>query len=600
MKRLYVLLLLLPLVLAGCTAPAVEGSPALCRVVLEEGEGFRTDQPARQVVRGEDVSFRLQVADGYQVTGADHQDYTLTPTGAGEVTLTLHRVLWSTAVSVTVDFSGAQLLYHANGGLRLDGGNPEQAVPVPVTPSHLRWNTSQGTQLFAREDHTLTGWNTAPDGSGMAVGLGSRILPQEGQTLYAQWSPWTDPSLFTWEQVGEGAVITGYRGHEGTVTLPARLSGLPVRRVSAGAMARADCRRLILPDTLWELEDGAFSNCAVEEVYLFDSLRSVSDYSFAGCAALSVLHINAALPPVYSGTYFDTFQDKYDRLLSLAGRPKLILFSGSSTRFGYDSALLDRSLPGYEVVNMGVFAYTNALPQLMLIMDCVQEGDILLHAPEFDAAQRQFCTTDRLDAPFFCMMESNYDAVSRLDLRQFSQVFTAFSSYLRTRRDMEPRSYALSPSSFDEDGAPVDTPSYNEYGDYILYRPDAASDQPVYGLEVGYTTADFPLELYILPVNAVYRRFLDRGVHVYFTYAPRNRYALTPESTPAARAQLHRFFQEELAVPVISQLEDSLWPGTLLYGTDNHLSTQGVRLRTERILAELLEQMALDGLEVGG
>lgn len=85
------------------------------------------------------------------------------------------------------------------------------------------------------------------------------------------------------------------------------------------------------------------------------------------------------------------FQDKYDRLLQLKDRKKIVLFSGSSTRFGYDSAMIDDAFEEYDVVNMGVFAYTSALPQLQLILECMQEGDILLHAPEFDTSSRQFC-----------------------------------------------------------------------------------------------------------------------------------------------------------------------------------------------------------------
>lgn len=51
---------------------------------------------------------------------------------------------------------------------------------------------------------------------------------------------------------------------------------------------------------------------------------------------------------------------------------------------------------------------------------------------------------------------------------------------------MAARSYAVSPSDLDEDGNAVDTPSYNEYGDYVLYRPDAVDDTPIYGLPVDY------------------------------------------------------------------------------------------------------------------
>ena len=99
------------------------------------------------------------------------------------------------------------------------------------------------------------------------------------------------------------------------------------------------------------------------------------------CPNLQTLRLQAATAPKYSGGYFATFADKYDRLLALRQQKKLVLFSGSSTRFGYDSALLDEALPDYQVVNMGVFAYTNATPQLLLILDCMQAGDILLDSP---------------------------------------------------------------------------------------------------------------------------------------------------------------------------------------------------------------------------
>lgn len=83
---------------------------------------------------------------------------------------------------------------------------------------------------------------------------------------------------------------------------------------------------------------GAFSGSAAESVTLFDNLQQISDYAFEDCTSLQTLYINAATAPVYSGSYYATFADKYDRLLSLADTQKLVLFSGSSARFGYDSA----------------------------------------------------------------------------------------------------------------------------------------------------------------------------------------------------------------------------------------------------------------------
>ena len=82
---------------------------------------------------------------------------------------------------------------------------------------------------------------------------------------------------------------------------------------------------------------------------------------------------------------------------------------------------------------------------------------------------------------------------------------------------------------------------------------------------------------------------MEKGVKVFFTYSPRNILALSPESTEEARAKLHTYLCENLCVPVISDLEESLYAGTYLYGTDNHLSTEGVRIRTERVIRDLAE-----------
>ena len=567
-----------------------------CRVVLEQGEGFIGGCYVGETEPGGDLRFSLWERDGFTITGADYDGCALEREPGGGVTLFLPDVRYSQAVRLSVERSDIALAYHANGGERLDGGDPADAIKLPVTPSHLRLNTSTGTELFAREGCTLFGWNTEPDGSGPAVGLGSRVEAAENLVLYAQWSAWSDPSLFRWEPLGDGVAITAYLGREETVTVPAELNGRPVRAVAAGAFAGAACDTVILPAALWSVEDGAFAGAALSTLYLFDDIRRISDYSFTGCERLQTLHVNTARAPVYSGTYYAAFADKFDRLWSLRDEQKIVLFSGSSARFGYDSAALDAAFPEYAVANMGVFAYTNALPQLELILLCMKEGDILLHSPEFDAIQRQFCTTANLDAPFFNMMEANYDMASLLDLRQYGQVFTAFSAYLESRQGMEARSYALSPSDFDEDGDPVDAPSYNEYGDYILYRPNSADEAPLYGLPVNYTAAGYPKAAFIDPANAEYSRFLAKGIKVYVTYAPRNRLAVSEDSTRSARAELDAWLRENLCVPVISDIEDSLVSGTWLYGTDNHLSTEGAALRTRQIIQDLSAQLEREGV----
>ncbi len=624
----------------GCGRRVLEEKD-FCHLVLEDGEGFYAKENALTVERGGEAAFEIMLEDGYQLQdvkygegrreknrasddkgkygedGGEEEhapDYTVKyDSGGRTLTLTLYDVRYSETVQAHVEKSDVVIRYHANGG-RLCGSrdraeveNEEDAgvqesenredavgeeVSIAVTRSHLRPNTSIGTDLFERPGYTQIGWNTEPDGSGTPAGLGSRVDWREGMELYAQWVPWTKSSCFRYEAQGEFAAITGFDGQEDTICIPPELDGRKVRRIRDGAFAGVQVSRVILPPGIYEVESGAFRSASLQELYLYDDISKISDRAFIGCGQFQTLHINAALPPVYSGNYFDTFQDKYDRLLQLKDRKKIVLFSGSSTRFGYDSAMIDEAFEDYEVVNMGVFAYTPALPQLYLILECMQEGDILLHSPEFDASSRQFCEQKSLDYATFAMMESNYDAFARLDLRDFEQVFTAWNAYNAGREGMEKKNYGISASHYDEDGVPVEEESYNQYGDYCLYRPNSAEDQPIYGLPVHYTVNAFPKETYIEPLNAVYGMFLEKGAEVYFTYSPRNQYALSEDSTREEREKLQEYLRDNLAVPVITDLEDSLVSGVYLYGTDNHLSTEGAEIRTRQVIEALKKQCA--------
>ena len=154
---------------------------------------------------------------------------------------------------------------------------------------------------------------------------------------------------------------------------------------------------------------------------------------------------------------------------------------------------------------------------------------------------------------------------------------------------MEAKSYAVSASNFDEDGQKAGSPSYNEYGDYIVYRPNSTDDAPIYDLPVNYTAGAFPKATYIDPLNAVYDQFAADGIRVLFTYAPRNRSALSAQSDASALAGLDTWLRESLHAEVIGTIGDSLYPGRYLFGTDNHLSTDGVSIRSERIRRDLEE-----------
>ena len=472
----------------------------------------------------------------------------------------------------------------ANGGQSTGGS--AGAVPFAVSGSHLRTNTPLGQRLFRREGAVPLCWNTQPDGSGENIPFGSRTDSEPGKTLYMRWVPQTPEEELVWEERDAGACITGWTGTGGILAIPDRLGGLPVTRIAAGAFSGAQIEAAVLPPSLFAVEKGAFSGCALKELWLYDSLFYIYEESFAGCADLRTLHLSAATSPRYSTSYFGAFADKLDWLRLHADMPKIVLAGGSASRYAYDSETIHRAFPDILPVNMGVYAYTNMLPQYRIMQHFMGSGDILLSAPEFDTVKTQFCISSELDERFWNMAEADYSSAELLDLRDYSNVFGSLSGYLHLRNAMSAHQYEESPRNYDDDGNPVSEPTYNPYGDTTLPRPDGDRDELLQSYRADYTAASFPPET-AESLMRVYREFRQLGVTVLFAYAPRNHSALTEESTPQSREALDAALREELDVPFLLPIEESLYPGQLCYLIDNHLTDHGAALHTQKIIRAL-------------
>ena len=331
----------------------------------------------------------------------------------------------------------------ANGGLKVDGTGT--SVSFPVSSSHLRTNTPLGQNLFRRDGHVPLCWNTSPDGTGEDIPFGSRTDSEDGKTLYMKWLLETPETDLIWEEKNGEAWVTGRTGSGSVLALPEKLGGLPVRRIVKDAFKGSQIITAVLPPTLFAVEQGAFAESGLKEIWLYDSLYYVYEESFSGCPDLQTLHIGAATSPRYSVSYFGAFADKLDWLRLHSEVPKIVLAGGSATRYAYDSEMLEAAFPSYTPVNMGVYAYTNMLPQYRLMERFMGPGDILISAPEFDTVKTQFCVSDALDERFWNMAEADWACVSLLDLREYSQVFSSLSDFLHARRMMTAHRYEETP-----------------------------------------------------------------------------------------------------------------------------------------------------------
>ena len=194
-KTIRALSLLLALLFACACASDKSPSTAITAVVLD-GAHYSVSDGSVLLEPGETASFSIVPDPGYTVTAADYRgDYRLVPGETGTV-LELLNVRYPTRVTLSLSQSAASITYDANGGTALTSAGLVVTEQYDIQ-THTRPNVSIGTNLFARDGYTQIGWNTAPDGSGTPVGLGSRVTADEPLTLDAQWAKWTDETQFT-------------------------------------------------------------------------------------------------------------------------------------------------------------------------------------------------------------------------------------------------------------------------------------------------------------------------------------------------------------------------------------------------------------------
>ena len=566
----YLLLAIVSFILAACHNVSV---PKI-KVMLEDGE-YTTNTNTLVLDKGSDFTFNVVLDINKLIVDTSYENYSiiesLTDTKRFD-TLTFHNVKYPMVVSLSI-----------NDAVEITYQNDEISEKEYVNKTHERINTNNNYAKFDKNGYALVGWKNKEE----TISLGSRVTVNENLSLVALYSKETDSLLFEYENIDNTRLkIKKYLGSDSDITIPQVIDNHQVIQIDSNAFNNLDINQMVLPRTLSIVNDYAFNNCHIDNLIFYDNLATVSDSSFNE-TVINHVRINAIKEPTYIKTYFGTYADKVDRLISFRDKKKIILYSGSSTRFGFDSELIDKTFLDYEVVNMGVFAYTVSYPQVEVISNYVKEGDVLIASPEFDAIEQQIDLLPKFDKDFIAMCEANYDILSILDFNKYQNFFSSFKEYQTNRNSLEKCSYIDSPNQYDEDGNKVSSPSYNKYGDYVVYRK-SNEELKSFGVKRAFYNKKYFLKEYLDNFNNCFDLLRNRKVSLYYDYSPRMDISISDDSNKETVDELDSYLKENIEMQFISSASISLMSPLYFYGTDNHLSTEGVNIRTKRVINELL------------
>ena len=465
---------------------------------------------------------------------------------------------------------------------------------------HYRANTLTEKNLkdggYALKDGAmLAGWQTE-DGS--YVGLGSRVTVSDKEPIFlnAIWVDYSPENEFVFD--AESGAITGYTGSAQSVVIPDKIGGKEVKVIAEGAFKNGSAEVFYIPSTVTSVKPNAFLNCThLTELYMSDNIYEISDSSFTGCANFTTVHMNAYLNPNYCHDIHAGISDVFDQLILAEGR-KIVLVGGSSVQHGYDYAIIEdmfaNEIGQITAFNFGLTMGISGAIWFDLLEEFLSEGDIYLHAPElwsvpiyteFNAS----ALTGQVGRIWsyvytFAFLESNWQLVGNIKINDYCNFFASFSEFNSYRRSWNGITYAHYFGGGDGRGGAIG-PEIGWDANFGLngdLRFDAAYPDVIRSAGTD-----------------MYARLAEKGVKVFYTFAPINRVNLYVsygnEDNLYAQAMAHTekvktALKGSGATVLLSQY-DTIYDGRHFFNTDYHLGTPTRQEHTRKIISAMIEEL---------
>ena len=299
---------------------------------------------------------------------------------------------------------------------------------------------------------------------------------------------------------------------------------------------------------------------------------------------LTVFSLAVFIPPKFDESFVGVLDDKIERLDSIE-EEKIIIIGGSSVAFGIDSELIEKYTE-MPVVNFGLYASLGTKLMLDLSKKSINEGDVIVLAPEMDAQTLSLyfnadSTLQAMDGSFHNLLRTDFDDAFKI----------LASSWDFAHEKIK---YIKSPKPT-LDNTVYSSKSFNEYLDIEYPREHNVMDiyydpNLMINLDASIVSEDF-----VDYVNDYISYCERRGAKVYFSWCPMNSLAVVNEDEESVLA-FEKYMKENINATFISSIEDYILPPEYFYDTNFHMNDAGMIRHSVNLTKDLLFEFGIPRL----
>lgn len=299
---------------------------------------------------------------------------------------------------------------------------------------------------------------------------------------------------------------------------------------------------------------------------------------FIAVVIVGMVAIGVALPYNKNG-YIRAQKYKMDKLAQPDRKPSIIILGGSNAAFGYDTKLLNDSLP-MPVFNAGLHA---GMGMKFFLDDCSQylkKGDVLVFSPEYDQFYGNLNDGQGEMTDAFYLNHCHYPG--KMSYKQFVGVVQNTPSFLK--RKMEYNLFALAHLKTD----PVYTlSSVNDYGDvtWHWYHNRAHGNPDGLGMDRGNLSFNEDAFNYMVSKMNELKR---RGVRIVMYPAAFERRAFNGSRKTVAYIS-NRL--QKAGYPYVCNPIECTFDTDKFYDTNYHLNHEGALLHNQHIIRILKSKL---------